>query len=397
MWPAIGWLISKTVGTRLAGRRYLATAHHAVIHRRAAVIAPGFNEDLGTWEAMLRSILDQTHRPCVVVAIDDGSTEGDLAAAAEGLRPSFEERSVPLQVIHFPQNRGKREALAAGVRACKGHGADVYVTVDSDTILELDCIHQLLLPFAVDARVTAATAVVGAANRRGLLARMLDVRYTSAFLVDRGWQSTWKAMLCCCGSAAAYRADVIHRHLDTFVGQHFLGRRCVAGDDRRLTALALLQGRTVVAPGARAQTYVPERLGHWLRQQVRWNRSWIRETWLLLVEQPLNRPAWWLALVEASTWFSFTILLGFSLARFVMADPSLFGWYAAVVVVASLARGVPYLDRFELPWRTRLAGLAVAPLYGLVHLATSIPLRLWAACTLTEARWGTRQQVEVTA
>ena len=53
---------------------------------------------------------------------------------------------------------------------------------------------------------------------------------------------------------------------------------------------------------ARASTAVPERVGHYLRQQVRWNKSFIRESLWVLGTFPLSANAFWLTLCEVFTW-----------------------------------------------------------------------------------------------
>jgi dolichol-phosphate mannosyltransferase len=59
-----------------------------------------------------------------VVLVDDGSTDGSTGRCDEiaAARPEVE-------VIHFPSNRGKTEALAAGFARAAG---DVVITLDSD-------------------------------------------------------------------------------------------------------------------------------------------------------------------------------------------------------------------------------------------------------------------------
>lgn len=361
--------------------------------RRIVVVVPGYNEDPGLWSACLRSIAEQTVPPVAVFVVDDGSPLVDLAVLAELERPRFQRAGIRLVVDRFPRNRGKREALAAGFRAGAAWQPDVFVTVDSDTILDGDCVAYLSGAFD-DPRVTAATAMVGASNRRGLLARMLDVRYSAAFAVDRGWQSAFGATLCCCGSAAAYRADIVARRVDEFAAQTFRGKRCTYGDDRRFTALALLDGRVVAVGGAHATTAVPERFGHWARQQVRWNRSWVRETLLLIGEQPMSRPAFWLGVAEASTWVAFSAMLAVSVFVVVSGGDVLAALPAVVFV--TIARSAPYVDRRDVSRRDRLLGLLMSPLYGVVHLVVvAVGIRVWALLTLSEPEWGTRDRVEV--
>ena len=119
-------------------------------------------------------------------------------------------------------------------------------------------------------RTTGVAGFVSAYNwSQNVLTRLTDLRYVSAFLAERAAYSFFGAVLCCCGSLAFYRADVVRANLDDFLDQRFLGRVATYGDDRRLTNYALQSGRVVLCSRARASTAVPERFGHYLRQQVR--------------------------------------------------------------------------------------------------------------------------------
>jgi hyaluronan synthase len=48
-------------------------------------------------------------------------------------------------------------------------------------------------------------------------------------------------------------------------------------------------------------------------------------------------------------------------------------------------------------WGARIAGVLLAPLYGMIHITLLLPLRLYALATLTDNKWGTRNKVEVEA
>ncbi|MDY7103715.1 MAG: glycosyltransferase [Actinomycetota bacterium] len=286
-------------------------------------------------------------------------------------------------------NRGKRDVLADTFTE---HDPDVFVTVDSDTILAPDAIAEIVVPFA-DPTVMAATGVVLAANwRRNLLTRLIDVRYANAFLFERAAYSRLGSVLCCCGSLSAYRAEVVRAHVDDFVNQMFLGARQSFGDDRRLTNYALQHGRVVSQETARASTYVPERLSHYVRQQVRWNKSFFRESLWAVTRLPARSPAMWLSLLELVTWVVFTGVLCIALVvRPLEAGAAVLGSWMLFAALMSWARSVRYFDaRPAEPLKIRLAVFALAPLYGLLHVVLLLPLRLWSLATLRDNGWGTR-------
>jgi hyaluronan synthase len=362
---------------------------------RVAVVLPFYNEDPDLVRDGLRSLLIQTRVPDELWLIDDGSDDAATRSAVTQMRSALAAVIPAVEVIRFRKNRGKREALAYAFRASS---ADVFVTLDSDTVLDREAIAEILKPLADDT-VSAVTGLVGASNRRrNLLTRLIDLRYANAFLYERAAYSALGAVLCCCGSLSAYRGDVVRAELDDFLDQRFLGARAVYGDDRRLTNYALLRGRVVLQETARAWTAVPERLGHFLRQQARWNKSFFRESVWVIQNLPVRSAPFALTAVELATWLVFTAMLFAAVVLHPLrTGQALAMTYVAYAALMSYGRSLRY---FEAPSAGdsrlfRAVTFFLAPLYALVHLAVLMPLRLYSLLTLRRAAWGTRARVEV--
>lgn len=206
-----------------------------------------------------------------VIVVDDGSTDDtwlhieQAAAQYPGL----------VSTLRFERNRGKRAALEAGFRRARG---EVLVTIDSDSVIEPGTLLAMAGPFR-DARIGAVAGKVSVYNReQGLIPRMLKVRYALSFDFLRAVQSTYGTVYCCPGALAAYRATVVHRVLDTWVGQRFLGRSCTFGEDRALTNAILEQGYDCVYQRAAiVHTLVPTRYRQLCKMFLRWDRSYVRE------------------------------------------------------------------------------------------------------------------------
>ncbi len=299
-------------------------------------------------------------------------------------------------ITRFDTNRGKRHALAHGFEAAVD--ADIFVCVDSATLLHPAAIEEGLWRFN-DPRVTAVAGVVSAHNwSRNILTRLVDLRYISAFLAERAAYSIFGAVLCCCGSLAFYRADVVRENLHDFVDQQFLQRAATYGDDRRLTNYALKAGRVVLCQQSRATTGVPQKLGHYLRQQLRWNKSFIRESLWVLGTFPLRSMAFWLTLIEilATVVVSMVMLIAFTTMPFVEFHASLAA-FVGLLFLAAYARNAAYLmdSHSDMRRRDRIMIFLLAPLYGLLHVVVLTPVRLWALITLRDTRWGTREYVEI--
>ena len=65
---------------------------------------------------------------------------------------------------------------------------------------------------------------------------------------------------------------------DAWIHQKFLGRKATFGDDRSLTNFILRHNRTAYQDTAICETIVPKSYKVFLKQQMRWKRSWLRES-----------------------------------------------------------------------------------------------------------------------
>ena len=178
-------------------------------------------------------------------------------------------------MIDFPENRGKRAAMAAGIRAT---AAETIVFVDSDSVVEPDALRLLVQPLA-DPRVGAVCGHADVLNvRETWLTRMQAVRYFVAFRVVKAAESVFNAVTCCSGCFSAYRREAIMPRLEWWEGQTFLGVESTFGDDRSLTNCVLRDWRIVYEKNAVSHTIVPTTFRAFVKQQTRWKRSWTRES-----------------------------------------------------------------------------------------------------------------------
>src|SRR5439155_12871482 len=132
----------------------------------------------------LRSLLqlDYPADKLELVAVNDGSTDRTLVE----MRKVEANANGRVHVISFPENRGKRAAMAAGIRATN---AEIVAFVDSDSILEPDALRKLLQGFA-NPKVGAMCGHANVLNlRESWLTRMQAVRYFVAFRVSKAAES----------------------------------------------------------------------------------------------------------------------------------------------------------------------------------------------------------------
>jgi hyaluronan synthase len=266
-----GLVVCGYIVTRFGFSLLHRTPRDAGIEPHVAIVMPGFNEE-GAIARSLRSLLqlDYPAGKLEIVAVDDGSTDGTLAAME-----SVAAWDTRVQVISFPRNRGKRAAMAAGIRATE---AEVVAFVDSDSVLEPDALRRLVQGFA-DPKVGAMCGHANVLNlRESWLTRMQAVRYFVAFRVVKGAESLFNAVTCCSGCFSAYRREAILPRLEWWENQHFLGKQSTFGDDRSLTNCVLRDWKVRYDPDAISHTIVPATFQQFMRQQLRWKRSWTRES-----------------------------------------------------------------------------------------------------------------------
>lgn len=244
----------------------------AGIEPRVAIVMPGFNEEEAIG-ASLRSLLklDYPAEKLEIVAIDDGSTDRTL----KEMRAVAAEEKGRVRVLAFPENRGKRAAMAAGIRATE---AEIIAFVDSDSTLEPDALRRLVQGFA-DERVGAVCGHADVLNvTENWMTKMQAVRYFVAFRIVKAAESVFGAVTCCSGCFSAYRRRSIMPHLLWWEHQTFLGRPSTFGDDRSLTNCVLRTERVIYDASAVSHTIVPDNMRQFLKQQTRWKRSWTRES-----------------------------------------------------------------------------------------------------------------------
>lgn len=360
---------------------------------KVGAVVPAHNEDA---EVLRRCVISLANQVDHFVVIDDGTRDAESKALILDLG------NLPnVDVFCFEGNRGKRAGLRVGVEHLVASiNPDYIITVDSDTEAHPGSVTAAVHELELNPEVGATTAVVRASNwTTNILTRLQDLRYANAFLWERAAYSQAGAVLCVCGSFTAWRAELLAESVKELTSQTFLGKGCTYGDDRHLTNLALSKGwQVTLCERAIADTMVPENVSHFRRQQVRWSKSFFRESIWALRHLP-NGWAKTLTFAEIATWIIFSLVLIFSLLiRPVISAEMAILQVVLWVTVMSYVRSVRFFDarpeasRFDLAY-----SFLIAPLYGFIHITVLLPLRCWAMVTLDDTGWGTRRDVEVGA
>jgi hypothetical protein len=123
---AYGLVVAAFIVSRFVLSVCYRPARDAGLEPHVAIVMPAFNEEEAI-AASIRSllVLDYPQDKLEVVVVNDGSSDRTLAEIENVARSNPR-----VQVIDFPSNRGKRAAMAAGIRATS---AEVIAFVDSDS------------------------------------------------------------------------------------------------------------------------------------------------------------------------------------------------------------------------------------------------------------------------
>jgi N-acetylglucosaminyltransferase len=341
------------------------------------IIIPCFNEQPAVLEACCQALSEQDFPGRIQVwLVDDGSSNRDL------LLPVYDKyHRVGWELKLLDRNVGKRLAQDAVFHCGQG---DLVVLMDSDTALARDAIRWAAAAFA-DGEVAAVSGKVGVLNpASNLLTRLIRERYQLRFEVERPAQGYFGSLLCASGPFSAYRRTVVDRLWGAYVEQTFARVPCTSGDDLHLTNLVLAAGkRLLFVPAIHALTNVPAEVGRYLRQQLRWNRSFYRElfcTFRALRDRPAYLRLDVLARALLPLLLGATPLLLAGEALLVGRDP-LMADLSLLFAMLVLNAAVLFVHG---------ASMRFLMLYGSLHVTLLIPIRVYALLTLASPRWETR-------
>jgi len=347
------------------------------------IIIPAFNEG-----AMVSKTIDS----CVnaeyprermeIIAVDDGSVDDTWSHIS--MSAACHQNIV--KTVRFNANQGKRAALNAGFELARG---EIIVTIDSDSIIDRRALLEIAGPFR-NPKIGAVAGKVAVLNRfKGIIPRMLHVRFVLSFDFLRSAQSVYRTVYCCPGALSAYRATVLKKIVPRWRNQKFLGQTCTIGEDRALTNDVLNAGYdTVYQRTAVVHTVVPDTYGKLCRMYLRWDRSYIREE-LRLALIVWKRPIVPLMLtVMESTLTNFRFLIAYAMMAVVISLSFHDSWAATRFIESIGIAGLFYALYFIRSERSWEFG------WGVLYAYFSTFMLFWifpyALLTVRSRSWLTR-------
>jgi cellulose synthase/poly-beta-1,6-N-acetylglucosamine synthase-like glycosyltransferase len=353
-------------------------------------------------EACVRSMAGCDHPRLQVIVIDDESTDG-TAEVLRGL-----ESELGITVVYLEKNRGKKRALTAGAELATG---DILAFTDSDCVLAPDALSRCVEALAAHPDLGAVSGHARALNADAtLLTRAQDTWYEGQFRVLKAAESVFGSVTCVSGPLAVFRREAIYNYLPAWAGDTFMGQEFRFATDRQLTGYVLgqkwvgrrlkqahpdspfvtrldyaeLKWRVGYVRSAKVLTTVPASFHAFMRQQIRWKKSFVRNIFFT------GSFMWRRGLGPSLIYYGhvlWSVAAPFMVIRHMVWAPAHGAWlltilYLCGVLVKGTAWGLAY--KIDHPHSTRWRYRPLMSLFSAVALSWLLP---YSIVTLRRNKW----------
>lgn len=354
-----------------------------------SVIIPAKNEEEAI-QKTIQSCLDSDYPAdkLEVIVIDDGSTDNTY-------NKMMEMECSRVKVIKHEVNKGKRQAMASGIRVASG---EFIVSIDSDSYVKSDAIALMMQPFT-DKYVTAVCGHGNVANKdKNTLTKLQHAWYQEMFYILKSMESKIGGVNCCSGILAAYRKKNVLAVIDEWLGQNFRGIPIIISDDRQLTNLSLRgtkkiptkKARVVYQSTAIVYTTAPDNFKQFIKQQIRWRRGSLHGTLFA------SKFMWKKGLITSLYFYPYmylTYLTPFIIARWLIYYPIFQGQYVPGIAFLSGVLYVGLLHGINIWGRNgEKENIFYRMIFGFMSLFLTLIILPYAVCTLHKNGWITRSK-----
>ena len=339
-----------------------------------SVVVPSYHEDPDILMRCLESWREQNPTEIIIV-LDTVDLQAFDRITALGDR-----RITPVLFDHV----GKRSALGVGIRRAS---SELLILTDSDTSWEPELLVNVQKPF-IDANVGGVSTQQNVYQRTtSIWRRVADWLVNLRYLNYVPAMGAAGAVPCISGRTAVYRRDAVLPVLDNLENEFFLGKRCISGDDGRLTWLVLAAGyKTVHQSSARALSMFPDTFNAFVKQRVRWSRNSYRayltaiaKGWLWRVPFVTKVTVLQILLTPVTMGLTLWYLIASRLDMSVLGIAATIGW----LLLGRGIRGYAHLAKHP-------QEILLLPVIALVVIFKALPVKVFAFVTMNKQGWLTR-------
>ena len=173
--------------------------------------------------------------------------------------------------------------------------------------------------------------------------------------------------------------------------EFYLGRRCIAGDDGRLTWLVLSAGyKTMHQSSAKAISMFPDSFRGFARQRIRWSRNSAR-TYLTALWKGWLWRAPFVSKVTVLQILLTPVTMGLTLLYvYLRLEPTAQG-FALAGSWLLIGRGIRSYSHL----RRHPQEILLLPIYALVVIFVALPIKAYALITMNKQGWLTRTTTSI--
>lgn len=218
-----------------------------------SVLIPAYNEEQNI-QATIRSVIDNKVKKQIII-INDGSTDRTLRKVKQ-LKKKYMNEDI---VVVNTKNGGKASALNIAIEKVR---YDVFAAIDADTIIEKDCLEEISKHFH-DKNVGAVAGKINVATSKKLVTYFQKIEYLSGQNIEKKAFGYFGAIGIVPGAVGAWRTSLV-KDCDCYSKQTLV-------EDQDLTFAVLASGKKIIYEECGvAFTEVPNSLGNFVKQRVRW-------------------------------------------------------------------------------------------------------------------------------
>jgi hyaluronan synthase len=354
-----------------------------------SVLLPCYNEGQTVYDT-IASIAASNYplHKMEIIAIDDCSVDDSFEWM---LKAKQEFRNLSIRAARNPENSGKARTVC---RALKQAGGEIVLSIDSDCIFDPNAVRELVVCFC-DPKIGGVGGAVGVRNvSRNTATKIQTFVYYTNFRLIKALENLTQSVICISGCMFATRRSLM-LELEPIVRERaWFGIPVNDGEDRFLTHQILLRGYgTVINTAAQCWTTVPESMSTLFKQQVRWQRSGVRDFILTLRTLP-----WHVRTVHPNGIYSMffpTLAAITSILVIVLFPSNNIPFWVAPTVLVSYAAGAAIFHgiiRSNHPEQAVVNPLTLATFA--VWIVAGRLIEVIALLTLDSQDWGTRAKSE---